>query len=242
MEWYEVAFDRMYPILYSHRDIEEASRVVENFEDLFDGETAVLDLASGTGRYVEAMRRAGHECFGFDLSHYLLRSSVDVFGHSGCLVQGDMRQLPFVDDGLGAVMNMFTSFGYFSIDTDNLLVFKEVYRVLMRGGVFLFDFINAGRLSRELLENTHRRAGDYEIDERRRIESRGKYLSKTAVISNPQTGQRERIEERLRLYTREELRIMFVSVGFRVEATYGDYERNPFVDGVSERLIIVARK
>ena len=242
MEWYEVAFDRMYPVLYSHRDIDEASTVIEKFDDLFVDKSPVLDLASGNGRYVEALRRQGHDCFGLDLSHYLLGISVDVFGHNGRVVQGDMRHLPFVDGGLGAVINMFTSFGYFSSDTDNLLVFKEVQRILEPGGVFLFDFINAERISRDLLEKSRRTSGEFEIRERRRIESRGKYLVKDAVISNPHTGQTEQIEERLRLYSREELRIMFESVGLRVEETYGDYERNPFVDGVSERVIVVARK
>lgn len=242
MEWYEVAFDRMYPILYSHRDSAEASTVIEKFEDLFVDETPILDLASGNGRYVEAFRQRGHDCFGLDLSHYLLRKSVDVFGHEGRLVQGDMRHLPFVDGGIGAVINMFTSFGYFSSDTDNLLVFKEVQRILKPDGVFLFDFINAEKISRDLLEESQRSSGDFEIRERRRIESRGKYLRKDAVISNPHTGQTEEIEERLRLYTKAELHIMFESVGLNIEETYGDYERNLFVEGVSERVIIVARK
>ncbi|UCH84867.1 MAG: class I SAM-dependent methyltransferase [Candidatus Latescibacterota bacterium] len=242
MEWYEVAFDRMYPILYSHRDLEEAAVVIDEFEDLFLDQSPILDLASGNGRYVETLRRRGLECFGLDLSHYLLRRSVDVFGHNGCLVQGDMRRLPFVDSSFGVVINMFTSFGYFSIDTDNLLVFKEVQRILRPDGVFLFDFINAKKLSIDLLEETHRVSGDFEIRERRRIETRGKYLLKNAVIDNSQTGHTETIEERLRLYTREELGIMFESVGLRVEETFGDYERNPFVDSVSERVIVVSRK
>ena len=73
MEWYEVAFDRLYPIIYSHRDVDEASKVIGKFEDLFFEKTPILDLASGNGRYVEALQRRGHTCFGLDLSHYLLQ-------------------------------------------------------------------------------------------------------------------------------------------------------------------------
>ena len=29
MEWYEAAFDRFYPLVYAHRDITEAEKVVE---------------------------------------------------------------------------------------------------------------------------------------------------------------------------------------------------------------------
>ncbi|UCG53299.1 MAG: class I SAM-dependent methyltransferase [Candidatus Latescibacterota bacterium] len=241
MEWYEVAFDRVYPILYAHRDVGEATRVIENFGYLFADKSPVLDLASGNGRYLEALRRKGFESFGLDLSHYLLRSSVEEWEHTGLLVQGDMRHLPFTDRSLGAVINMFTSFGYFSIDTDNLLVFKEIQRVLEPGGVFLFDFLNAEKISKNLLEETRRVSGDFEIHERRRVGTRGKHLHKHASISNPQTGQKKEIRERLRLYTKEELIIMFRSVGLSIEEIYGDYEKNAFVNGVSERVIIVAR-
>jgi SAM-dependent methyltransferase len=242
MEWYEVAFDRMYPVLYEYRDIDEAMSVVEEFGDIFLDKAPILDLASGSGRYLEALLAKGFEAYGLDLSHYLLRRSVEEWGHAGRLVQGDMRHLPFADGSLGAVWNMFTSFGYFSVDTDNLLVFREVHRVLERGGLFLFDFINGGRIAAALLEDTRRRAGDFEIAEKRKLESHGKYLIKHATITNLRTGEREQIEERLRLYSKEDLTIMFRSVGFTVVEVYGDYRRNPFAEGVSERVIIVAIK
>lgn len=242
MEWYEAAFDRMYPVLYEYRDVEEAMSVVEVFGDLFADKTPILDLASGGGRYLESLVRQGFDAYGLDLSHYLLRRSVVEWGHSGRLVQGDMRHLPFVDGSLGGVWNMFTSFGYFSADTDNLLVFKEVARVLEPGGRFLFDFINSKWIARDLLEESSRRSGEYEIVEKRSLESHGKYLVKHASVTDGRTGKRERVEERLRLYTREDLIIMFESVGLTIEETYGDYSRNPFLEGVSERVVVVARK
>jgi hypothetical protein len=114
--------------------------------------------------------------------------------------------------------------------------------VLGPGGRFLFDFINSKWIARDLLEESRRRSGDYEIVERRKIESHGKYLVKHASITDARTGKRENVEERLRLYTREDLIIMFESVGLTIEETYGDYSRNPFVEGVSERVVVVARR
>jgi len=242
VEWYEVAFDRTYPLLYGHRDVDESMAVVEAFGDYFLDAAPILDLASGNGRYVESLLRKGFEAYGLDLSHYLLRSSVEEWGHAGRLVQGDMRHLPLLDASVGGVWNMFTSYGYFSIDTDNLLVFKEIHRVLKPGGLLLFDFINAGRMSVDLLEESSRRSGDYEIVEKRRLEMHGKYLVKHATITDSRTEKKEHVEERLRLYTTEELLIMFRSVGFAIENIFGDYARNPFVEGVSERVIIIAKK
>ncbi len=242
MEWYEAAFDQMYPVLYEYRNVGEAMAVVETFGELFLDKTPIIDLASGSGRYLESLLKGGLETYGLDLSHYLLRRSLEEWGHTGRLVQGDMRHLPFRDGSVGGVWNMFTSFGYFSVDTDNLLVFKEVHRILRPGGLFLLDFLNAGKISADLLGESQRRSGDYEIVEKRGIVAHGKYLVKRAAIRNTRTGHKEDIEERLRLYTREELEIMLRSTGFTIEETYGDYSKNPFVESVSERLIVIGGK
>lgn len=241
MEWYEAAFDRFYPILYSHRDAGEALRAVETFNRFLEDRSPILDMASGDGRYLAALRAAGHEAYGLDLSHYLLRRAVEDPDNRGRVVQGDMRHLPFIDGAFGAVINMFTSFGYFSVDTDNLLVFREVKRILRTEGIFLFDFLNASRISANLLGETRRESMGYDIHERRAIEGHGKYLVKHATISDASNSITESIEERLRLYTKKDLLLMFESVGLTVLACFGDYIGNDFVDGVSERVIIVCQ-
>jgi SAM-dependent methyltransferase len=242
MEWYEAAFDRFYPILYSHRDTEEAFRAIETFTPYFEGKSPILDLASGSGRYLEALVAGGFEAFGVDLSLYLLGQSVDQYGHRGRLVQGDMRFVPILDESVGGVLNMFTSFGYFSVDMDNLLVLREIHRVLRPGGVFLFDFINAEKISSELLSESERESAGYDIYEKRRMDEHGKYLVKHATIVNQKTKDREEIEERLRLYSKADLLTMIASVELKVVEVFGDYAGNEFVPGVSERVIIVAEK
>lgn len=242
MEWYEVAFDSLYPVIYEHRDFEEAETVVRNFDYVFQNKDPILDLACGNGRYIEALSVRGHRVYGLDLSHYLLRMSLDRWGHHGKIVQGDMRRIPFRECSIGGVINMFTSFGYFSTDTDNLLVFKEVFRILEKGGVFLFDFINAEKISSSLLSETERLSSNFRVKEKRRTENFGKYLVKDIQATNLQTGHTEDCKERLRLYSLDELIIMFESVGFKIESIFGGYDHNPFTKGVSERVIIVSRK
>ena len=242
MEWYEAAFDRFYPILYSHRDDDEASLVIDTFGRFLGGRSPVLDIASGGGRYLKVLLENGYDAFGLDLSHYLLRRAVEDPALRHRLVQADMRDVPFRDESFGAVINMFTSFGYFSVDTDNLLVFREVSRVLQPGGVFLFDFINASKISTHLLGETTREFEGYAIREQRMVEEHGKYLVKRAAIKNIETGAVETIDERLRLYTRGDLETMFDSVRLNVLECYGDYNGNEFVESVSDRIIIVCSK
>lgn len=242
MEWYEAAFDRMYPIIYRRRDVEEARDVIDAFYSFLEGREPVLDLACGEGRYMEALLKKGLTVFGVDLSLYLLEANERRWGRGDSLVQADMRRLPFLDGSIGSVLSMFTSFGYFSRDTDNLFVFQEIYRVLERGGVFLFDFINAHRISPAILEDSERTEGDYRIEETRRLEERGKYLVKDIEITNLLDGERTTLMERLRLYTKEELLAALGNLGFAVIALFGDYDGSGYIASVSERLIVVASK
>jgi SAM-dependent methyltransferase len=242
MEWYEAAFDRMYPVIYRHRDIAEAETVMKAFAPYLRGKEPVLDLACGSGRYLEALQRQRFNVMGLDLSHYLLKACVDKWGHGDEIVQGDMRHLPFASGSIGSIINMFTSFGYFSRDTDNVLVFQEANRVLASGGVFLFDFINAGRIAAEHLGESEREEGYYHIREKRRIEMHGKYLVKEITILNQRIDERTSITERLRLYTHDDLVAMFLNLGFTIREIFGDYQLNPFVAGVSDRVVVLAEK
>ncbi|MCK5405858.1 MAG: class I SAM-dependent methyltransferase, partial [Candidatus Krumholzibacteria bacterium] len=135
MEWYEIAFDRIYPVLYRHRDDDEAEMVLDAFGDLIAGRDPVLDLACGNGRYMVSADKRDLRTWGVDLSEFLLGEATNRNGLSGRLVCADMRRLPFGGGVFGVVLNMFTSFGYFVADMDNLLVLREVSRVLRTGGM-----------------------------------------------------------------------------------------------------------
>lgn len=242
MEWYETAFDRIYPILYRHRDEAEAERVLAAFGDLLGAGGPVLDLACGGGRYMVSAAGRGLEVWGVDLSEFLLREAALVRGLSGRIVQADMRRLPFPDGKFGAVLNMFTSFGYFEADMDNLMVVREVSRVLREGGVLLFDFVNAGRVMVEAPAETVREAEGYLIRERRSLESNGRFLVKSVTAANSSTGDLVEYDERLRLYHREELLTMFDSVDLSVSGVFGDYDRGEFLKDKSERIILICEK
>ena len=78
-----------------------------------------------------------------------------------------MRRLPFQNETFGAVLNMFTSFGYFGADMDNLLVVREISRVLEQGGLLLFDYVNAVKARTMVLEDTVRETEGWMVRESR---------------------------------------------------------------------------
>jgi SAM-dependent methyltransferase len=241
VEWYEIAFDRMYPILYPHRNDEEAELVLDAFGDLIARRDPVLDLACGNGRYMLSADRRGIRVWGVDLSEFLLGEAADR-GLSGRLVRADMRRLPFGDQTFAAVLNMFTSFGYFGADMDNLLVFREISRILRPGGMLLFDYINSVRARTMVLEDTTREMDGWVVRENRSLASEGRFLIKAVAAQNISNGEMIAYEERIRLYTREELTTMLESVYLVVSGVFGDYDRSDFDEASSERIIMICEK
>lgn len=242
MEWYETAFDRIYPVLYRRRDEVEAERVFDAFGDLLTGGEPILDLACGGGRYMATAARRGLQVWGVDLSSFLLGEAVTRKELVGRVVRADMRRLPFHDGTFGAVLNMFTSFGYFGVDMDNLMVFHEVSRVLRGGGMLLFDFLNAGRIMVEPPRDSEHETDKFLIRERRALESSGRFLVKQVKAVNRATGKTIAYDERVRLYTREDLMTMLDSVDLSVSGVFGDYDRGKFKKEESERIIMICEK
>jgi SAM-dependent methyltransferase len=242
VEWYEVAFDRIYPVLYRHRSDEEAEMVLDAFGDLVAGRDPVLDLACGAGRYMASADKRGTHAWGVDLSEFLLAEAAGRDGLAGRLVRADMRRLPYGDGVFGAVLNMFTSFGYFGADMDNLLVLREVSRVLRRGGLLLMDYINAARARTMVLEDTRREVDGWVVRESRSLEAEGRYLVKGVEAQNGTTGETVAFDERVRLYTHDEMVTMLESVDVVLSGAFGDYDRSDFVEAVSDRLILLCEK
>lgn len=241
MEWYEVAFGELYPVVYGHRDEAEAARTVRAFGELLWGHEPVLDLACGAGRHLEALADTGAAAYGMDLSAFLLgRARGGAL--DGRLVRGDMRHLPFRSHSFGSVINMFTSFGYFEGDVDNLAVLRESERVLSAGGVFLLDFVNARRVIGAPLVETVRVEEGFTIEERRAFEDAHGVLVKHVRVKDEVGKTRADYHERLRLYTPEELLSLVRAVGFGVAGMFGDYERGAFVPWESERVILFCEK
>jgi SAM-dependent methyltransferase len=243
MEWYKVAFGEIYPLVYPHRDDEEAAHVAKSLAPLLGGRSPVVDVGCGNGRYMTAFARAGLEMYGVDLSPYLLADAVTSRALRGRVVLGDMRALPIRDGAAAAVVNMFTSFGYFETDLDNVRVMHEVARIMALGGVFLMDFLNAAAIERELVDArpSVREERGATVDERREIVDEGRVLVKHVRV---RVAGRDPLEyhERLRLYRHDDLIAMAEVAGLSARAVYGDYELAPYQPSTSPRVIMLCEK
>lgn len=246
-EWYETAFDRLYPVVYCHRDEEEARRAAAAFAGLIAPagvRARVLDLACGSGRHLIAFAAEGLEMIGLDLSGFLLERAVVENGLAGRVVQGDMRALPFRSGAYAGAINMFTSFGYFECDADHARVLDEVARVLRPGGRFLIDYVNAPvavRVVAERARSEREASGGYTVHEDRGLEDGGRYLVKDVRVTHPRE-ETIAYRERVRLFGPDELARMLERAGLKERGRFGDYDGGRFAPEASDRVILLCER
>jgi SAM-dependent methyltransferase len=181
----------------------------------------VLDLACGAGRHSKVLCRRWWTA-GLDLSEVLLRLAHRE-GVEAALVRGDMRILPFRDSAFDLVVNLFTSFGYFTDDESHLHVVREVSRVTREGGGFALDFLNTARLRNNLVPYDEREIGGQIIEQRREISEDGRYVIKRICLR----GTGKEFTERVRLFEPGDLSAMMTAAGFKVIASFGSYDGAP---------------
>ncbi|KZE75126.1 class I SAM-dependent methyltransferase [Paenibacillus elgii] len=241
-EWFEKSFGRDYLLVYKHRDMqgayEEVRRMMEWLE-LPEG-AEVLDLCCGMGRHSMALNGFGFRVTGMDLSEVLLAEArkLDTAGEVRW-VHGDMRNVPITDQ-FDAIVNLFTSFGYFSGDRDNEQVLREMYRLLAPGGRFIIDYLNPAYVAAHLVPHSVRTVEEIHIDEKRRIEDG--FVRKTIVLQDG-SGSGERVyEEQVKLIGRERFLEMLELAGLKIDAIYGDYDASAYEPDRSKRMIFVGRR
>ncbi len=103
----------------------------------------VLDLACGTGRHSILLARRGASVLGVDKTpSYLKEARRRAGALRNCrFALGDMRRLPFENE-FDAAMNLWTSFGYFAKESEDLQALRGVARALKPGGLFLIELVD----------------------------------------------------------------------------------------------------
>lgn len=262
--WYDQAFGAHYPLLYQHRDETEAQACLDllNKMEPLPTEDTILDLGCGEGRHLRSLACSGFQLVGMDLSWPLLELASQRRRPEGdspwcrySLTRGDMQQLPFVDQSLGAVLSLFTAFGYFGNLKANLPVIREVARVLKDGGYWYLDYVDCHSVYAELEGQVPaprvRELGPLLSSEKRRITAdRSRVEKEVQLLPQPGrehealkwgvTSQGVRYTESVALFEAAELVQLCRECGLKWHAHAGSYQGAAFGEG--KRWIFVFQK
>lgn len=235
-EWFEEWFGEEYLRLYPHRDEAEATRAVELLQANLPWRPGlrVLDVGCGAGRHTRALAAAGAQVTGLDLSRTLLDHARHCSGAT--FARADMRALPVRDRSMDVVVNLFTSFGYFSSDAIHADVLAAMIRTLRPAGTFVIDFLHAATVLETLVPESDVVLADTPVHISKRLIDGHRTVEKTITLDDGR-----RFVERVRLFTPPELETMIRSAGATVRCRFGDYAGNPLAAG-SARAILLAER
>ena len=186
-----------------------------------------LDCPCGIGRIAIPMAGAGIRVTGVDITTGYLEELARNARRKGLKIDlhhCDMRRIKF-ESQFDAAGNLWTSFGYFEKESDNMLVLKRMFRALKPGGKFLLHIINRDWIIANFRANEWYQAGDTRFLEQRGFD----YATSTStatwtVISD---GRETSHDTTIRMYSYHELIAMFKRVGFVDIKGYGSEKEDP---------------
>ena len=203
---------------------------------------AILDLACGRGRFALELARLGFRVTGLDLSPRSLQLAREAAQDAGVeieFVRRDMRQLD-AEEAFDAVINVYTSFGYFEREEDHRRVLDTIARALVPGGRFLIDTINPMALARRFQERDWRQFDDGTILLQQRSYDHLSGRTDATWTFVRTDGSRSELRHSLRTHTAAELVALLELVGLRLHDAWGGFQGAPLGEG--PRTILLARK
>jgi len=201
----------------------------------------VLDLCCGPGRFSLELARRGFRVTGVDRTRSYLRRARKAAAREHLdieFVQADMRR--FVQAGaFDACISVFTSFGYFRSQPDDLRVCRNVFRSLRPGGAFLIEILGKEGLARRFQARDWFESGDaLLLQERRPVDGWSGLEQRWILIRR---GRVRTFRLWLRLYSAVELCRLLSQAGFRSVKAFGGFDGTPY-DDAARRLVVVGRK
>lgn len=199
----------------------------------------VIDLGCGSGIWAAALRRAGYDVLGIDISPAMIEIARNRVPEADFRVGSLLKaKLP----NCVAVTSLGECFNYL-FDRNNSIsalrrLFHRVYDALTPGGLFIFDLAEPGRGKGP--RQKHRLARDWavlvEVDEDTGTNQLTRRITSFRKVENSYLRDEE--THRLQLYKRSEAAKELREAGFRVR-TVRSYGNQPMIDGC---VGFVARK
>lgn len=115
-DWFSSWFNTTYyHILYKNRNDQEAEFFMKNLLNYLDlnPNAFLVDMACGKGRHARFLHKQGYRVMGLDLSDESIQSALQDVEEGLDFKVHDMRDAIQFEEPVDAVLNLFTSFGYF---------------------------------------------------------------------------------------------------------------------------------
>ena len=231
--WFNTSY---YHILYKDRNEVDAQLLMRNITQFLQlpEDTHILDLPCGKGRHSMYLNSLGYQVTGGDLSENSIAHANQFENDSLRFKVKDMRE-PY-NYSYDAVFNLFTSFGYFEDDQEDILVLQNMKNGLNEDGVVVLDFLNVVNVKNNLVEKELKTVDGIEFCIHREIKD-GFILKH---ISFTDKNVDHSYTEHVKYIDLEKFKSYFTAAGLTIHHTFGDYKLSAYTPETSDRLILVA--
>lgn len=258
-DWFTSWFDTpYYHILYRDRDYDEARMFMQKLTTSLNLQkgASILDLACGRGRHSLFLNTLGYNVTGVDLSPSSIAYAKTTLRKvtqentnpipKTFLKDLNLAQIKFdvhnmtvpYKEQFDAVFNLFTSFGYFENESDNLLTIKAIKHNLKKDGYAVIDFMNAPKVIKNLVPQDTKVEEGITFSQKRYVKDGHIYKE----ISFNDDGRKYHFTERVHALTLTQFSNYFKHAGLQLTACYGSYDLTPYNEQISDRLIMILRK
>ena len=235
-KWYSSWFDTpYYHILYKERNYREAQVFMDNLTHYLNlpEKATVLDLACGKGRHSNYLNQLGFTVLGADLSENSIAEANKNANETLHFKVHDMRE-PF-EEKFDAIFNLFTSFGYFENDDDNLTTLKAIKESLSDYGFAVIDFMNVSQVIETLVPEEIKTMEGIDFHIKRYLKENHIYKE----IDFEDQGQKFHFTEKVKALTLKDFEDLMEEAGIYLLDIFGDYKLKKFHKTESERLIMI---
>lgn len=234
--WFNTAY---YHILYKDRNNKEAANFIDALVDFLkvDTHAHILDLACGKGRHSVYLNKLGYQVTGVDLSKESINFAKQFECETLHFFTHDMRN-EIKNISFSHVFNLFTSFGYFDNELENIKVLHSIEKMLIPEGVVVIDFMNSVKVLKNLIAEEKISKGGIDFHITKKYE--GNHIYKHIQFSD--NGETFNYTEKVQALTKENFIKLFNATKLQIIHTFGDSKLNEFDEKNSDRLILIAKK
>ncbi|NEM96440.1 SAM-dependent methyltransferase [Pontibacter burrus] len=239
-EWFSTWFDSpYYHILYQHRDDLEAQQFMDKLLTYLHPKPheKILDMPCGKGRHAVYLNQKGYDVTGLDLSEQSIAHAKQFENERLHFAEHDMREV-YQPESFDFILNLFTSFGYFENETENVVALNAMAKALKHGGKLVIDFMNTDLTIANLVAEEVKIVEGIKFHIHRGVDNG--FIVKTIRFTDK--GQDYKFEERVRALRQEDFIEYFGMAQLRLAEVFGDYNLRPFNPASSERMIFVLKK
>nr|WP_226293936.1 class I SAM-dependent methyltransferase [Aquimarina algicola] len=236
--WYTSWFDTSYyHTLYKDRDYDEAKQFMDNLTQYLnlESEDKILDLACGKGRHSIYLNSLGYDVTGVDLSKNSIKHASQFENDTLKFRVHDMCK-PY-EEKFSAVFNLFTSFGYFDNEEDNLNTIKAIKADLNTRGLGVIDFMNVDYVIEHLVPNETKEVEGIVFTINRFVKDG--YIYKEIRFKDHEESFF--FTEKVKAISLDDFMRYFEKADVNLLDVFGNYNLQKFDKKTSERLILIFR-